>query len=127
LGTQLIINAQGLVASPRKKKDGCTIIGSQEPNAITGEHYNDFVIKNEEEKEPLPSNQTTLEQDMQGQNSLGGIGKRHMVIKYNELDKKYYLRDLGDGSGTFIRIDNQKDLILKHGFIVSYGDSHMVV
>lgn len=31
----------------RKKKDGCTIIGSQEKNMITGEHYNDFVISNE--------------------------------------------------------------------------------
>jgi len=61
-----------------------------------------------------------------GQN-FGGIGKRHMVIKYQELDKKYYLRDLGDGSGTFIRVDNHKDLVLKHGFIVSFGDSHMVV
>ena len=57
----------------------------------------------------------------------GGIGKRHMVIKYQELDRRYYLRDLGDGSGTFIRIDNYKDLVLKHGFIVSFGDSHMVV
>lgn len=43
----------------------------------------------------------------------GGIGKRHMVVKYNEIDRKYYLRDLGDGSGTFVRIDNSKDLILK--------------
>ena len=59
--------------------------------------------------------------------AFGGIGKRHMVIKYQELDKKYYLRDLGDGSGTFIRVDNNKDLVLKHGFIVSFGDSHMVV
>ena len=50
-----------------------------------------------------------------------------MVIKYNTVDKKYYMRDLGDGSGTFIRVDNHKDLILKHGFIVSFGDSHMVV
>ena len=50
-----------------------------------------------------------------------------MVIKYNEEDMRYYLRDLGDGSGTFIRVDNQKDLILKHGFIVSFGDSHMVI
>jgi len=50
-----------------------------------------------------------------------------MVIKYNLDDKKYYMRDLGDGSGTFIRIDNTKDLVLKHGFIISFGDSHMVV
>ena len=28
MGQKLIINAQGLVASRRKKKDGCTIIGS---------------------------------------------------------------------------------------------------
>ena len=54
-----------------------------------------------------------------------GIGKRHMVIKYNIDNKSYYLRDLGDGSGTFIRLDNP--LILKHGYIVSFGDSHMVV
>lgn len=59
--------------------------------------------------------------------AAGGIGKRHMVIKYNEVDKKYYLRDLGDGSGTFVRVDNSRDLILKHGFIISFGDSHMVV
>jgi hypothetical protein len=42
-------------------------------------------------------------------------------------DKKYYMRDLGDGSGTFIRVDNKMDLVLKHGFIISFGDSHMVV
>ena len=34
-----------------------------------------------------------------------GIGKRHMVIKYNMDNKSYYLRDLGDGSGTFVRLD----------------------
>jgi len=55
------------------------------------------------------------------------MGQRHMVIKYSPMDQNYYLRDLGNGSGTFIRIDNKKELILYHGFIVSYGDSHMVV
>jgi hypothetical protein len=34
-----------------------------------------------------------------------GIGKRHFIIKYNVDNKSYYLRDLGDGSGTFVRID----------------------
>ena len=34
-----------------------------------------------------------------------GIGKRHMVIKYSMDTTGYYLRDLGDGSGTFVRLD----------------------
>lgn len=59
-----------------------------------------------------------------------------MVIKYNMDNKSYYLRDLGDGSGTFVRLDvplvslayNFDILqILKHGYIISFGDSHMVV
>lgn len=28
-----------------------------------------------------------------------------MVIKYNMDNKSYYIRDLGDGSGTFVKID----------------------
>ena len=35
------------------------------------------------------------------------------------------MRDLGDGSGTFVRLDQPLDL--KHGFIISFGDSHMIV
>jgi hypothetical protein len=100
--TILTINACGLIGSLRNNNDGCTIIGSKEkgPN---GEIYNDFVI-------------SSLD---------AGIGKKHMIIKYNIDKKSYHLRDLGDGSGTFIRLDNP--LILKHGYIISFGDSHMVV
>jgi pSer/pThr/pTyr-binding forkhead associated (FHA) protein len=71
-----------LIGSKRNKSDGCTIIGSQEPNK-SGEVFNDFVI---------PSTDV-------------GIGKRHLIIKYNMDNKSYYLRDLGDGSGTFVRLD----------------------
>jgi hypothetical protein len=80
--TTMIINACGLQGSKRNKNDGCTIIGSLEVNQA-GEVFNDFVI----------SSMDT------------GIGKRHMVIKYNIDNKSYYLRDLGDGSGTFVRLD----------------------
>jgi hypothetical protein len=80
--TALQINACGLIGSKRNKSDGCTIIGSQEASQ-SGDVYNDFVI----------SSMDT------------GIGKRHMVIKYNIDNKSYYLRDLGDGSGTFVRLD----------------------
>jgi hypothetical protein len=97
-----MINAQGLVGSRRNKCDGCTIIGHQQHN-VSGEVYNDYVIPNTDQ----------------------GIGARHMVIKYSTDSKSYHIRDLGDGSGTFIRLD--VPLILKHGYIISFGDSHMVV
>ena len=48
-----------------------------------------------------------------------------MIIKYNLSDKRYYIRDLGDGSGTFVKIDTP--LCLKNGYIISFGDSHMTV
>ena len=54
-----------------------------------------------------------------------GFGDRHFVIKYL-IEKNYYiLKDLGEGSGTFIKI--QKEAVLKNGHIVSFGDFHMVV
>lgn len=43
-GTQLNINAQGLLGSRRGKNDGCTILGSQRESA-KGDIYNDFVIQ----------------------------------------------------------------------------------
>ena len=69
------------------------------------ELYNDIVINDE--------------------NGTLGIGKRHFIIKYSTETKNYYIRDLGDGNGTFVKIETP--LLLKHGFIISFGDSHMVV
>ena len=47
------------------------------------------------------------------------------MIKYN-IEKNFFnLRDVGDGSGTFIKVD--REMVLKNGHIVSFGDSHMVV
>ena len=101
-GQVYTINACGLLNSKRNRNDGCVLVGSQSTNE-NGELLNDVVIEGEE----------------------CGIGPRHFIIKYNMDNKQYYLRDLGDGNGTFVRLDTP--LLLKHGYIVSFGDSHMVV
>jgi hypothetical protein len=48
-----------------------------------------------------------------------------MIIRYNLSDRRYYLQDLGNGSGTFVKIDSP--LKVKNGYIISFGDSHMTV
>ena len=102
-GNSLEINAQGFVGSLRGKNDGCTILGALKPSS-RGDVYNDFVIQQDEND---------------------GIGDRHMIIKYNMTDRQYYIRDLGKGSGTFVRLD--QPLNLKNGFIISFGTSHLTV
>jgi hypothetical protein len=33
------------------------------------------------------------------------VGKRHFMIRYKVDTKGYYLKDTGEGSGTFVRVD----------------------
>lgn len=35
----------------------------------------------------------------------GVAGRRHFIIRYKMDTKGYYLKDTGEGSGTFVRID----------------------
>ena len=72
--------------------------------SVKGDIFNDFVVQQDENE---------------------GIGDRHLIIKYNMNDRQYYIRDLGKGSGTFVRLD--VPLTLKNGYIVSYGTSHMSI
>jgi len=103
-GTKITINAAGLPNSIRKKKDGSVYFGSVKYlNDNPSFPYNDFVMPPEET----------------------GFGKRHFMIKFMRSEKDYFLKDLADGTGTFARID--AELFLKNGFIISFGDSHMVV
>ena len=49
-----------------------------------------------------------------------------MMIKYDIQRQTYFLRDLGEGSGTFVKVPSE-GIILKNGYIISFGDTHMTV
>ena len=38
-------------------------------------------------------------------NPGAALGKRHFIIRYRIDTKGYYLKDTGEGSGTFVRVD----------------------
>ena len=54
-----------------------------------------------------------------------GFGKKHFFIKYLIESNEYVVKDMGDGTGTFIKIISP--IILSSGLIISFGESHMVV
>ena len=54
-----------------------------------------------------------------------GFGRRHFMIHFSLEKNGYFLKDLGEGTGTFIKV--HKEAILKNGHIVSFGETHMVV
>jgi pSer/pThr/pTyr-binding forkhead associated (FHA) protein len=101
VGTLLTINGFGLENSRRNKQDFKVFIGNILEDK--GEVINDFMIAEE---------------------SLG-MGKQHLLIKFAQTTNKYTITDLGDGTGTFVKIST--DLVLKEGFIISFGNSHMKV
>ena len=50
------------------------------------------------------------------------IGSRHCAIEFNPKERAFCLKDLGDGNGTFIRIERKE--AIHHGDVVNFGESH---
>ena len=47
------------------------------------------------------------------------------MIRYIVEKNNYILKDLGEGTGTFIKVQDQ--VVLKNGHIISFGEFHLVV
>ena len=98
-GTFLKINPDGLDNSKRGAKDGKTFFGTYEGHDQS--KINDYIF---------PSSEV-------------GFGRRHFVIKYNVDKDAYSLQNLGDGTGTFIKITGHKELT--ENVIVSFNNIHI--
>lgn len=103
IGHQFLINAQGMLVNGKaKRRDGCTIFGT------SGD---------------ISNTQLDVVLGCNGPEEEGPVIKKHFIIKYRQDTKTYNVRDTGEGTGTFIRID--KPYALQNGSLISFGESHM--
>lgn len=54
-----------------------------------------------------------------------GFGKRQFKIVYSAQEDKYYIKDLGDNKGTFVRVDKQ--IPIHQGNIFTFGEFHIAI
>ena len=99
------IDPFGYINSERKKKDGITYFGS-EMQHTEGNFEVDFVLENK---------------DNYYEDAFNG---RHFMIKFNPDDLNYYIKDLGRGFGTFIKIQDWTEL--KNNLLLNIGDNYLV-
>lgn len=104
-GLLLKISPLGYENSKRKIKDGITYFGYEENEELKKANI-DYEIKPKEEK---------IDDRFIGQ---------HFQIKFNPTDLKYYLKDLGHGFGTFIKIFSWEEI--RNNFLISIGENYIV-
>ena len=92
-GKCFVITPSGLRQSNRQMGDGRTIVGTEPTNC-------DIVLSPEDKD----------------------IGKMHFVIEYNQANECFYIKDLGEGNGTFMKIEGSHTL--HNGDVLSFGTSH---
>ena len=92
-GKCFVITPTGLRQSNRKMIDGRTIVGT-DPNMCD-------IVMGEEDKE---------------------LGKMHFVVEFSKAGDCFLIKDLGDGNGTFMKIEGSH--VLHNGDVLSFGASH---
>ena len=105
-GLQLHIDKYGLKNSIRNEKDGITYFGFQSEEELNTNPYIDYLLG--------PKDQEYDEQF---------IGK-HFQIRFDEKSKKYYIKDLGNGFGTFIKLI--KETKIKDNLLINIGETYIV-
>jgi pSer/pThr/pTyr-binding forkhead associated (FHA) protein len=106
-GLKLHINKDHLDNSLRNENDGKIYFGFQKDINISNEKpYIDYLL---------------LPKDNDYDNKFIGI---HFQIRYDEKNNKYYIKDLGSGYGTFIKLI--EPLKIKNNLLINIGDTFIV-
>ena len=108
IGRVLTINPQGLLESKRRVFDGVSYFGSIDKNSE--EEVNDFTLPEE----------------------CGGLTPKHFKIFYKKDENEYYLQDLEEDVGTFLKVENYLVIlnlfqIVQNGDMYSFGNFHLIV
>ena len=106
IGLQLHIDQFGLKNSIRNEKDSITYFGYQNEEELNLNPYIDYLLG--------PKDQEYDEQFM---------GK-HFQIRFDWNTKKYYIKDLGNGFGTFIKLVNETKI--KDNLLINIGETYIV-
>ena len=106
IGLQLHIDEYGLKNSLRNQGDGYTYFGFQTEESFNANPYIDYLLG--------PKDQEYDEQF---------IGK-HFQIRFDNDTKKFYIKDLGNGFGTFIKLINEEKI--KDNLLINIGETYIV-
>ena len=106
IGLQLHIDPFGLKNSLRNQRDGYTYFGFQTEENYNAHPYIDYLLG--------PKDQDYDEQF---------IGK-HFQIRFDDDKKKYYIKDLGNGFGTFIKLIREEKI--KDNLLINIGETYIV-
>ena len=96
------LDPYGYVNSKREKKDGITYFGYQDGDSLV-----DYQLKNGD---------SYFNEDI--------FNGRHFMIKFNPDDLNYYIKDLGKGFGTFIKIQELTEI--KNNLLLNIGENFIV-
>ena len=106
IGLKLHIDKYGLANSIRNKRDGVTYFGYQSEEELNCNPIIDYLL--------VPKDQ---------ENDQQFFGK-YFQIRFDENIKKYYIKDLGNGFGTFIKLVSE--IRIKDNLLINIGETYIV-
>ncbi|CAI2370941.1 unnamed protein product [Moneuplotes crassus] len=110
-GSCLQITPNGLKGTDRDQQDGYTYFGSKTGASSASENYG---YSNREETDFVIPKQES-----------GNAHGRHFYIRYDYDEQNYKIKDLGVGSGVFMKLDYPTPLRDNH--LINIGESYLII